>query len=257
MVLNQFMAASPKAKVLNSVFFLFNLLGFISCCIGFGSGLMTSNTQMMGGSMKATHYWNHLHVDGSDNIAYDSPDCALSFCDKCKTGGRGFIAMQVFAFLPLLVVLALSTIRILGLSVSALEPTRKSLFVELVATAMSTFFFFLSVCVYGGTCFHAVGAFEGTSVVGTGFGFTIAVFFFLVINCVVLYNIRSDSSTHLGSSAGSDYTAETDPNTTSYNPPASYQYNANAEPNAAAYAGSYNGDVMPAAQQGGQADNNL
>jgi hypothetical protein len=152
-----------------------------------------------------------------------------------------------------MVVFVLTTIRILGLHISLLEPTRKVLFWELILTAINTFWFFLSVCIFGGTCFHGVSKIDGISLVGVGFGYTIACFFFLIINCVLVYTIRSDSSTHLGSSAGSDYTNESDPHTTSYNPPASYQYN--ADPAAAAYAGSYNGDVMPAQPQA--ADNNL
>ena len=70
-------------------------------------------------------------------------------------------------------------------------------------------------------------------------------FFFLIGCSVIIYLVRGDSSTHLGSTSAGAYASEHDAATTDYNPPASYQYN--AETSAAAYAGSYNGDVMPAA----------
>lgn len=91
---------------------------------------------------------------------------------------------------------------------------------------------------------------DNTQVAGTGFAFTICCFFFLIFNLVIIYFVRGDSSAHLGSSSGSDYTSENgsggDSNTTNYSPPASYQYN--ADPATAAYAGAYNTDVMPSAQ---------
>ena len=40
-------------------------------------------------------------------------------------GGKGLIAMQVFSFIGLTAVLFLTTVRILGASISFLEPTRK------------------------------------------------------------------------------------------------------------------------------------
>ena len=156
----------------------------------------------------------------------------------------------MFAFIGLLAVLFLSLVRILGISISKLEPTRKVLFWELALTASNLFFFFMSVCIYGGTCFHKVAGTDNISVTGTGYGYTICCFFFLLFNFVIVYNIRSDSSTHLGSAAGSDYMSESD-NTTNYNPPTAYQY---GQDPAAAYAGSYNTDVMPATQS---SDNNL
>lgn len=204
-------------------------------------------------SVDAKFYWNRLYIgSGVDTtIDFDSDDCSADYCSKAKNGGRGFLAMQIFAFIGLTITIFFTLVRILGISISSLEPTRKVLFGELVLTALNTFLFFLSVCIYGGTTFHEVGSTEGYSVTGTGFGFTICCFFFLIFGTVIIYIIRGDSSTHLGSSAsGSDYTNESDPNTTSYNPPASYQYDNNA-----AYAGSYNGDVMPATQQA--SDNNL
>ncbi len=131
------------------------------------------------------------------------------------------------------------------------------LFLLLAATCVS-------VCVYGGMCFHSVsGNPLVLSTVGTGFGYLIACFFFLLLNIIVAFALRSDASIHLGSSAAdgssssSDYAREdgTGPSdTTNYNPPAgstgAYQYNAEA----AAYAGSYNGGEVAPAQT---ADQNL
>lgn len=51
--------------------------------------------------------------------------CALCVCACSNGGGKGLIAMQVFAFIGLTAVLFMTTVRILGASVSFLEPTRK------------------------------------------------------------------------------------------------------------------------------------
>ena len=55
---------------------------------------------------------------------------------------------------------------------------------------------------------------------GTGFGYLIACFFFMIINLAVAFSIRADATTHLGSSnGGSDYAREVQSSTTDYNPP--------------------------------------
>jgi len=142
-------------------------------------------------------------------------------------------------------VLTLSILRVIGASIPALGPTRKSLLLEFALTGLNTFWFFLSVCVYGGMCFHSATKMSGYTVTGTGFGYLIACFFFLIINIGVAFALRSDATTHLGSNSGSDYAREAS-STTDYHPPAGYQYNADAT---AAYAGSYHSDVQPATAQ--------
>jgi hypothetical protein len=202
-------------------------------------------------------------INGRLNFDSESAFCKYNdFCSKCQSGGRGLVALQVFAFLGLTAVLFLTTVRMLGSAISFLEPTRKSLLLEFGLTVLNTFWFFLSVAVYGGTCFTAVRNQETAHPTGTGFGFLIACFFFLVLNVFIGWALRKDASTHLGSGAlggasGSDYQRESDvgeAHTTNYNPnAASYQYNA---ADAQSFAGQYNGDVVPA---GGapQGDNNL
>lgn len=242
------------AKVLNIFFLLFNFLAWVACCVSFGGVLAKSTTEsaLLGGSIDGKWYWNRVETDFT-TLNFSDDDCDLVMvadCSKCRSGGRGLIAMQVFAFLGLLAVLVLSLIRVLGVAVSALEPTRRILFWEVALTGLNTFFFFLSVCIWGGTCFHEIEKIDDTKVTGTGFGYVIACFFFLIFNLVIIWNIRGDSSTHLGSSGGSDYTNESDASTTNYEAPTSYQYN--SDPAAAAYAGTYNASVVPNA---GQAEN--
>lgn len=238
--------------------------------MSFGGVLFTGSVTNLGASSptKYVAYWNRLVIDGyngaDDTVIYfDDPNNCVdaadsSRCSKCTSGGKGLIAMQVFAFIGLTFCLFFSFIRVLGVHISALEPTRKVLFFEFFATGNNALWFFLSVCVYGGTCFHAASGVANNSITGTGFGYIICCFFFLIFNAVIIYNIRSDSTTHLGSSAaGTDYTNETDANSTHYTAPTTnYQYN----PDAAAYSASYGNDVIPATGQQQQAqagDNNL
>lgn len=233
------------AKVYNGLFLLFQILAWISTCVAFGGVLAVAKHTQLGGAIKINMYHDRLAFQGQ-TIKYGSDLCdneIIPFCDKCNGGGKGFIAMSVFAFLCLLVSVPLTLSRMFGCSLPRMEPTRKVLFFELVLTALTTLFFFLAICIFGGACFHAVSGAKDWSVTGTGFGFTIACFFLLVAALVLIYRIRGDSNTHLGAGAGGEYAAEE--NTTSYNPPSQYQYNADP---AAAYAGSYHSDVMPATQ---------
>lgn len=92
--------------------------------------------------------WDHYKMDGMDSVKFsDSDNCDSDYCGKCKTGGQALIAFQVFAFLALTPILLFSVIRILGISLSFLEPTRKSLAMEFGLTCWTTFWFFLAVCV--------------------------------------------------------------------------------------------------------------
>jgi len=187
-------------------------------------------------------------------------------CSKCSSGGKGLLVMMIFSFLGLLPVMLLTLVRITGTHLQFLEPTRKVLFFEFLLTGITTFWFFLGICIFGGTCFQALRTISGlsVSVTGTGFGYTIACFFFLIINLVLIYTIRNDSSLHLGSNAGgTDYTHDSGVGgvggSTDYQPPASYQYNASVgQPVYGAYSGPIGSDVMPVAQQQPNiADNNL
>lgn len=54
----------------------------------------------------------------------------------------------------------------------------------------------------GGGCFRECSsATNAHSLVGTGFGYIIACFLFLIGNCVIIMLIRSDASSHFGSDA--------------------------------------------------------
>jgi len=204
-----------------------------------------------GSSVSYDIWWNYVEL-GSVKIYFSSSDCTntadSNYCDKCTSGGKGLIAMSVFAFLGLTFVLFLSIIRIFGFaSLSAFEPTRKSLLVEWSVTCLNTFWIFLGVCAWGGTCFRALGQLDNSSVKGTGYAYFVVIFIFMLGNIIIGWLIRSDASAHLGSSSsGSDYQSEQggDPNTTNYNPPATYQY---GQDGGNQYAAQYNADVVPAA----------
>lgn len=254
MVLQACMSSSPKAKVLNFLFVLFNVLAWICCCVQFGGKLLhvTFNKHVLGGPKAFDIYWNYAVSDwNNQKIHFSDRDAAWcannDWCAKCDEGGKALIGMQSLAFIGLTVALFISVVRVFGSSISALEPTRKSLLTEFSLTAWSTFWFFLSVCVYGGTCFHAATKEDRVNkVTGTGFGYLVACFFFLLVNLVIGFLIRKDPATHLGSGAGgvsTDYQQETGGDS-NYSAGASYQYDANA---AQSYAQSYNGDVVPPA----------
>lgn len=239
------------AKWLNGLFLLFTFLCWVCCCVQFG-GVLATGSMNIGGKVNIKVYWNKYvgSAGGNTNtISWDSPNCAVNFCSKCASGGKGLIAMQVFAFLGLTASMFMTVSRMMGWHVGFLAPARKSVFFELVLNFVNTFWFFLSVCIWGGTCFSALNGFAGLEVHGTGFAYLIVCFFFILFNSYNIWRIRADSSCHLGSNVGGDYTQEADANTTQYNPPATYQYNADAS----AYNASY-GSEQPAQSA---ADNQL
>jgi hypothetical protein len=208
---------------MNVAFLLLNFMAFIAVCVGFGGVLMTAK---VADDSKVDFYWSHAKSDSSTANFGNSDECSTSGtpCADFNHGGKGFLAMMVFAFLCILPCLLLSLVRVAGIHISFLEPTRKVLFLELLLTSLTTFWFFLALCIYGGAVFHKAKNYEVYhDVQMTGFGYILACFFFLLVSIALIFSIRADSSTHLGSASGSDYS--NDEATTNYNPPASYQYN--------------------------------
>ena len=159
-------------------FFLFSFLAWVCCWVSFTGVLQTvtiAGAAQDGSDLKGNFWsehtthrghgtrprcarlidsavvcvsrWDHYKLEGYDSVKFSDSACSDDYCGDCKTGGQALVAFQVFAFLALTPILLFSVLRILGISISCLEPTRKSLAMEFGLTIWTTFWFFLAVCV--------------------------------------------------------------------------------------------------------------
>ena len=111
------------------------------------------------------------------------------------------IRCQIFAFLAFLIHLPLTFCRVVGLNHPLARDTQHSLYIELVLSCIEWFCFFLQVCIWGGACFSPSRNASGASVTGKGYGLMIASFFFLTINTVAYFLMRSNEGLVLGNGA--------------------------------------------------------
>ena len=194
------------------------------------------------GTVHADFYWDHLHLSQSgvpdENYSYSDSALNQFGISSCKGGGDGTIAFavgtpptvllaavlrplrlrvltacdvsllcvgsccQVFAFLAFLIHLPLLLARIIGFNNPLARDTQHSLYIELVLTAIEWFCFFLTTCIWGGACYSPTRSIGSGSVSGVGFGLMIACFFFLTINLVLYFLMRSNENLVLGNGAG-------------------------------------------------------
>ncbi len=227
-MLEQFHVATNKAKVLNSLVLFFSFLCWISTCVAFGSVLFTATFSESGFDDQSLYfYWNKLHISNkadssTDNYSSEEYSILLERLfdhvgSKCEHSGQFFLAANVFAFLALtLGTLPAVVCRIASLRAPFVgENARKSISIEFLTTIWVSFWLFLSICVFGAQCFGdfltyrqpqtsnnpvnpVIAVREFNNVTGTGFGYSIACFLFMIIQIVLLIVIRNDANLHLG-----------------------------------------------------------
>jgi len=243
-----FRAASPKAKAMNIAFWLFNFMAWIACCVAFGSELIKTEEEWTTQDGKPTgdrsdFHWYHDKVTYYQPLQQktvitmydDSDDCSSADCSACLKGGRGLMGTIVLAFMPLCGLLALTLMHIGGMHLKA--SASRVVFFEAILTAIVTFFFFLAVCIFGGTCYAEIGRTRNQDYRhGTGFAYIIFCFLLLVINTAIGFLMSRDATTHIGDDAPTGYMPSDDSNTTNYNAAATYQYHADPAPQAYATA---------------------
>jgi len=103
-------------------------------------------------------YWNRETAESNDNSLYSSCTTAIADCKKCKSGGRGFLAIAVFCFLTLMVLGPLLVLKIfdrdyivptLGTSISLYNNG------ILGMSFACTFMIFLMTVIWGATCYKS------------------------------------------------------------------------------------------------------
>lgn len=163
----------------SKIFFgLFNLMAWIGTCVTFGGALATFSANAFEGTStpaSASAYYDHLVWNGESGSWSAFNTLTHSSLD-CEGAGKGLVAMMVFAFLTTLATLVLFLLRITQFNQKfpALSDSAFVISVEFALTAVSTFFFFLGVCIWGGACFTGLNnAPLINGVEGTGFAFII------------------------------------------------------------------------------------
>lgn len=195
---DSFLEASIKARIINIVCLLCTFLACVGCCVGFAGDMFAVSFPAGDGVAHWSFYQSFLQTD-ANRIEFSGPNCVWSFCDTCSSGGKGFLAMQIMAFVVLLALGAATTFRIAGgVAIIALSHPSHSLLLEGWACVAATVFYFFSVVAFGSSCYHAAQGYPGFSVKITGFAFIILCFFLLFIQMVLLYFIRKSPSCHLG-----------------------------------------------------------
>ena len=262
-----FLNASLRAKALN-VFIWFSVFSAWASTLNcFGDHLFVDNQRIAKGDLITTAnfyvYWDHVEVQG-DRQSFDEvsqptqvvttgvyPNFSIFYLgggingdvSGCTGAGRGLLAMTVFSFLFLLVLLPLTTCRILGVGATEMNKyigdINAVLRIEFTLAVIVTFLEFLAIAIFGWGCYSQFQNVYGASLTGTGFGFLIAVFLFMIISSTCLYYMRqygwlqvgvgaredglsgaqSNPELRMGLSDGDDYNASADVESAfSYNP---------------------------------------
>ena len=96
-----------------------------------------------------------------------------------------------------------------GLSFPLARDTQHSLYIELVLSCVEFFCFFLTTCIWGGSCLSPSRSATDYNVSLKGFGLMIACLFFLFINTILYFLMRSNENLVVGTGAsragGSSY----------------------------------------------------
>jgi len=161
---------------------VFTLLAWIGTCVAFGGVLVKFSASALGG-VSADGYYDHIAAAG-DSFSWGIINSVDNGSIDCTGAGKGLVAMLVFAFLSTLATLVLFTLRLtsLNLKIGALSNSAFVASVEFALTAVSAFFYFLAVCVWGGACYSKLLGYQYiSSVSATGFAFIIFNFLTLLL----------------------------------------------------------------------------
>ena len=196
-----------KAKALNIVYLLLQFLTWIGCCVAFGAPLESMKQDAIGfGSLETRYTIYAIRFTGENDLADgrtstfsgSATDIDRLFDSRCEPGGNSLIAFNVFAFLGLLLSMALTISRIVGVQLPLVSHVKQSLFYETILIGWNVVNTFLALTIYGGACYHHLEAANKTSVTATGYAYIIVCFFLIIFAGVALYFIKDDYLCYLG-----------------------------------------------------------
>jgi uncharacterized membrane protein len=212
--------AAWKARLVNGFILFFIFATWVSTMNAFGNVLHTDDQVFQQGASslrgKVDVYWHKYRVFGQeygfrDELLLDIDGDGISAVynpfntlGPCVGAGRGWVAMNVFCFLVTIPLLIMTFGRLSGLGFPGIRDIHHSLKVELYLCGAVMFFLFLSVAIWGWACLATFSEVAGSSIVGVGFGYTVACMIFMMITTFVLYVMQSDSSLQVGEGVRND-----------------------------------------------------
>lgn len=190
--------SGPKAFTTIALVTFF--LTWVACCVHFGSPLQLC---VGNAGFGYVFYWNGADNKVLGNEAFYSYDTLFDMSNgqdiwkQCLNGGRGLLAFSVLSFFVLIVLMGLSIMRLIGkehkvpkIGASLLT----YLTVELVLSFIVSFFFFLNVIIWGGSCFSSARSYctdnGNYPFAGTGYGYTIFAFLAVLIGTILIFVVR-------------------------------------------------------------------
>jgi len=196
------------------VYLLCCLFAWISCCVVWAAELHQASQD---GAKYSVRYGD-VTIGGTD-FTFDQcktqPGAFGDWCGVCSSGGKGAVAMSVFAWLGFtfiiaarMLVLASAHTRIPWLG----EDQARYAVLEKVTGYVSTAFLLLVLIIWGATCITKTTSLpDGTSVIPTGYVFVVFAFLCMIGGCILIHQIHEETafSTGGGGSGGSVNAANT------------------------------------------------
>lgn len=188
-----------QVLIVLGTYVLLQFLAWVACCVAFGAPLFNTSLRNYGSFVG---YWDH--IDGAMSYGYPAFNTGTNIATDCDGGGKGFIAMMVFAFLLLLPSMALSILRIFGKEdiFPFIQSRLQCVNIELGLIGLGVFFQFLAIVIFGGACFHPIQV-SASSIQATGFAYIIVAWFFLIFALLLALYMRRNMPDS-ASSASSD-----------------------------------------------------
>jgi len=178
------------------------LATWIACCVIWGAELHKGSQS---GVSFSFHY--NFFSGGGTSTDYDQCSSSSDFCKSCASGGKGAVAMSVFAWLGLTfnIILRMAFLAGKAPQIPKLgEDMQLYNKVERVTNYVVTALWLLVIIIWGATCFQKTQGLSGiSSVAPTGFVYVILCLFVMIGACVLLNLIHNEIGTGNGAGGNS------------------------------------------------------
>jgi len=193
------------------VLFGLAFLAWVACDVSFGSVLFVGQSHRT--SVTDTEYFYHNRLESKGVVRFYSDIDDVHF-KKCSANGKGFVFVEVMAFLLLLAFFGFVGLRCTGrmhwIPHPALADIDKAFTVEMTLGGFVFFFTFMGTLIFGSGCLAVLkdatsGAGEITA---TGYVFVVFGMLFALALPIVSFVIKRDPSLHLLSGGGRGVSSE-------------------------------------------------
>jgi hypothetical protein len=189
------------AHTYNTCLLILLSLVWISTWVAFGGTLHKASVMEIG--MRDPQIWRFRWREALSplgEITYDdwgqNYGRSSSLAHHCKHGGRGMLAMMLLCFFGVMLHLTMVLTRATGKRVHRIIDSAWSCSIEMILCGLDTFWLFLAVVIWGGTCYKQTQSSDFTEVVPSGYLFMIFAMFFNLTAAVLTWKVRSTEALH-------------------------------------------------------------